>query len=55
MKEVAFTINYGGYIGCEEEYTILVDDDATDEQIEDAIWDEFEERIRENCYWERND
>lgn len=52
MKEVKFMINYGGYLGTEEEYSIYVDDDATEAEIESEIWKEFEERVIENCYWE---
>ena len=52
MKEVKFMINYGGYLGAEDEYSIYVDDDATEAEIESEIWKEFEERVIENCYWE---
>ena len=52
MKEVNFMINYGGYIGCDDEYSIYVDDNATEEEIENEIWKEFEEKVIENCSWE---
>ena len=53
MKEITYSINYGGYIGCDDEYTIIVDDDATEDEIDSLIEDDFEEKIRENCCWER--
>ena len=52
MKEVRFMINYGGYLGAEDEYSIYVDDDATELEIENEIEKEFVEIIRDNCYWE---
>jgi len=52
MKEIRFMINYGGYIGAEDEYSIYVDDDATPEEIEDAVEEEFLDLIRDNCRWE---
>ena len=53
MKKVSYIINYGGFVGAENEYTIIVDDDATEEEIESAIQDDFEEKILDDCYWER--
>jgi hypothetical protein len=53
MREVKYRINYGGYLGAEDEYYIDVPDDATEEEIEDAIEEDFVEQIRDNCYWER--
>jgi len=35
--EIRYSINYGGYIGAEETYTVWIDEDATDEEIERAI------------------
>lgn len=52
MKEVRFTINYGGFIGTDDEYSVYVDDDATPEEIEDAVEEEFLDLIRDNCSWE---
>lgn len=52
MKEIKFMINYGGFIGTEEEYSVYVDDDATPEEIENTIAEEFENLIKENCSWE---
>ena len=51
MKEVRFTINYGGFIGTDDEYSVYVDDDATPEEIEDAVEEEFLDVIRDNCSW----
>lgn len=55
MKEIKYEINYGGFIGATEEVELLVEDDATEEEIDDLIRDDFEEHIRDNCYWERID
>lgn len=52
MKTITFTINYGGYLGADDEYTVEVDDNATQEEIEDAVEKEYEEQIRDNCSWE---
>ena len=52
MKEIKFMINYGGYSGCDDECSIYVDDNATEYEIENEIWKEFEERVIENCSWE---
>lgn len=52
MKTITFTINYGGYLGADDEYYVEVDDDATQEEIEDAVEKEFEEQIRDNCSYE---
>ena len=53
MKEIKFIINYGGYVGTDDEYYVEVDDDATEDEIEDAISEKYEELIHDNCYWER--
>lgn len=53
MKTIKYTINYGGYVGTDEEYEIEVPDDATEEQIEDAIAEDYEEQIHWNCEWNR--
>ena len=52
MKAIRFMINYGGFIGTEEEYWVYVDDDATPEEIDDAVAEEFENLIKENCSWD---
>ena len=52
MKTVRFLINYGGYVGADDEYEVQVDDDATQEEIEDEVIREFEDQIRDNCSWE---
>lgn len=55
MMEIRYRINYGGFIGAEEIYSVYVDEDATDDEIEQAIEDDFQNRVMENCYWERED
>lgn len=52
MKIIRFEIGYGGFYGATEEYTVEVDDDATQEEIEQAVEEEYEELIRDNCYYE---
>lgn len=52
MKTITYTINYGGFIGADEEYYIDVDDNATQNEIDSMIQDEFEELIKDNCSWE---
>lgn len=52
MKTISYVINYGGFIGAQEEYYVVVDDDATQDEIDSAIQDDFEEQIRYNCSWE---
>ena len=53
--EIRYSINYGGFIGAEETYSVYVDEDATDDEIEQAIEDDFQNRVMENCSWERED
>jgi len=53
--EIRYTINYGGFIGAEETYSVYVDEDATEDEIERAIEEDFQNRIMENCSWERVD
>ena len=52
MKTITYSINYGGYIGADEEYVIEVDDNATQDEIDSAVQDDFEEQIKYNCSWE---
>ena len=52
MKEIKFVVNFGGYVGTEEEHSIYVNDDATEFEIESAVQDEFEQIIMDNCSWE---
>lgn len=40
--EIEYTIHYGGFVGAEEVYTVYVDEDATDDEIEQAIEDDFQ-------------
>jgi len=49
MKTITYSINYGGYIGTDEEYTIEVDDNATQDEIEDEVQAVFEEKVLDNC------
>lgn len=52
MRELTLNINYGGFVNCDEEITIEVDDDATNDEII-AIADEvFENYVLENCSYE---
>lgn len=52
MKTIKFLVNFGGYIGCDEEYEVEVDDEATQFEIDMAVQDEFERIIADNCSWE---
>ena len=52
MKTITYSINYGGFIGADDEYIIEVDDDLTQDEIEEDVKAHFEERIFENCKWE---
>jgi hypothetical protein len=53
--EIHYTINYGGFIGADESYTVYVDEDATEAEIELAIVEDYENRVLENCSWERDE
>lgn len=55
MKKVKFKINFGGYVGTDEEFSIEVEDDATREEIEDEVDKEYEDIIRDNCSLEITD
>lgn len=50
---VSYVINYGGFIGTDEEYTIEVPDDATEDEIDSMIQEDFEEQVVWNSSWER--
>jgi hypothetical protein len=52
MKEVQYRISWGGYIGAEDIYSVFVDDDADETDIENAISEDYEERLHDECYWE---
>lgn len=52
MKTITYSISYGGFIGADEEYTIEVDDDATQDEIENEVQTDFEEKVLDNCGWE---
>ena len=49
MKTIRFEIGYGGFYGATEEYTVEVDDNATQEEIEQAVDEKYEELIHDNC------
>lgn len=52
MRELTLSINYGGFVNCDEEITIEVPDDATNDEII-AIADEaFENYVLENCNYD---
>lgn len=54
--EIIYSIHYGGFIEAEEIYSIDVDDDdATDDEINKAIDEDFQDMVMENCYWVRED
>lgn len=50
---VSYVINYGGFIGVDEEYSIEVPDDATEDEIDSMIQEDFEEQVVWNSSWER--
>ena len=52
MRRIHFNIQYGGFVGTEEEYYVDVEDDATEDEIMDAVQAEFEEIVLDNCNWE---
>ena len=52
MARVKININYGGFIGADEEYYVDVPDDATQDEIESECQDFFEEQVLDNCGWE---
>lgn len=51
MKTITYSINYGDYIGADEEYVLEVDDNATQDEIEDEVQAVFEEKVLDNCRW----
>lgn len=51
-KTIKYVINYGGFVGCEEEIEFEIDANASSAEIEDAVQEDFEEKIRDNCSWE---
>lgn len=55
MKEVQYTIHWGGYIGAEDTYSVFVDDDASEWDIENAISEDYEEKLHDECYWEKTE
>lgn len=50
---VSYVINYGDFIGADEEYSIEVPDDATEDEIDSMIQEDFEEQVVWRCSWER--
>lgn len=49
MRTVTYRINYGGFIGAEEEYQIEVPDDATQDDIDICVDEDFQNKVLENC------
>ena len=54
MRRIHFTIQYGSYVGAEDDYYVDVDDDATPEEVEDAVQEEYERLVIENSCWDIN-
>ena len=52
MRRIHFNINYGGFAGTDEDAYVDVEDDATPEEIDDAVQAEFESIVLDNCSWE---
>lgn len=51
-KTIRYRVNYGGYIGADDEYGVEVPADATEDEIDDIVEKDFEDQIRENCSYE---
>ena len=49
---VHFTVNFGNFVGTYGEYEIDVPDDATEDEIECAVQEEFENIISDECSYE---
>ena len=52
MRELTLDINFNGYVGCDEEITIEVDDDATNNEIMEIADEAFKNYVLENCNYE---
>ena len=55
MKTITMTINYGGFIGTDEEIEFEVEDNATEAEIMAEANSVFEQYIWDNCSFEIND
>lgn len=52
MRELTLNINFGGFVGCDEEISIEVDDDATNDEIIKEADEAFKNYVLENCNYE---
>lgn len=52
MRRIHFNINYGGFVGTDDDAYVDVEDDATEDEIADAVQEEFENIVLDNCSWE---
>lgn len=52
MRRIHYTIQYGGYVGAEDDYYVDVPDDATEDEIRDAVQKDYEQQVLDNCCWE---
>lgn len=52
MRELTLSIIYGGLVGCDEEISIEVDDDATNDEIIKEADEAFKNHVLENCNYE---
>ena len=52
MRELTLSINFGGFINCDEDVTIEVPEDATNDEIVEIANEIFEEHVLCNCSYE---
>ena len=52
MRELTLSIIYGGFIGCGEEITIEVPEDATNDEIIKIADEAFKNHVLENCNYD---
>ena len=52
MRELTLNISFNGLVGCDEEVTMEVDDDATNDEIIAAADEVFRNYVLENCSYE---
>ena len=52
MKTVKAILNYGGYVGVDEEFEVEVADDATEDEIDAVLYEEFKQIVLDNCSYE---
>lgn len=55
MRELTLSINFGGFVGCDEEVIIEVPEDATNNEIIQIANEAFKNYILENCDYELYD